>query len=130
MRDATLKYCEVMVHVHTGYAQVWTRCGKRPVELHHRLTRARGGLILDAAGEHYHLMYVCHGHHMRAHDQGSAFENGMLLDGYVTTGAQGTPEYRGSDPYLSAKFRPALGVPGVSGDQGGPESGESVRGEA
>jgi hypothetical protein len=40
---------------------------------------------------------------MRAHDQGSAIENGLLLDGYVTTGPMG-PEYQGSDPYLQAKY--------------------------
>lgn len=94
-----MRYCEAMIQVRG----TWTRCGRRPTELHHRLTRARGGLILDEAGETYHLINLCHKHHMRAHDQGSAIENGLLLDGYVTTGQAG-PEYVGSDEYLSTKY--------------------------
>ena len=81
----------------------WTRCGRRQVENHHRLTRARGGLILDAAGETYHLMDLCPWHHKIAHDEGSAFENGLLLDGYVTSGLNG-PVYVGSDPYLNERY--------------------------
>jgi hypothetical protein len=96
-------WCEAMISLHED---VWFRCGKRPTELHHRLTRARGGLLLDEAGESYHLMHLCHQHHKDAHDQGSAFENGLLIDGYVTTGPDGRPQYTGSDPYLSEKYRP------------------------
>lgn len=97
-----VRYCEAMVLI----GRAWTRCGKRPVELHHRITRARGGLILDAAGERYHLMNLCTGHHKVAHDQGNAFENGLLIDGYVTTGPFGRPTYYGSDEYLSRVYGP------------------------
>ena len=97
----------------------YSRCGRRPTELHHRLTRARGGLILDAAGESYHLLHLCVRHHKAAHDEGTALTNGLLLDGYVTTGPDGLPHYRGSDPYLLARYGTALGVPGVQDGEGG-----------
>ena len=104
-----MKWCEAMIPVPRTKTR-WTRCGRRPTELHHRLTRARGGTILDKAGETYHLINLCHEHHMMAHDQGSAFENGLLLDGSVVSGPEG-PIYTGTDPYLSAKYvRPALDV--------------------
>lgn len=94
-------HCEAMIEING----VWTRCGKRPVDLHHRVTRARGGLILDKAGEKYHQIYLCRKHHMVAHDEGQAFESGLLIDGYVTT-ERGRPVYRGSDSYLSERYRP------------------------
>lgn len=90
--------CEAMVYIQRS--GVWTRCGRRGADLHHRLTRARGGLILDKAGETYHLMYLCRQHHSVAHDQGSAFESGLLLEGYVLPG----PIYTGPDEYLSRKY--------------------------
>jgi len=90
-----------MIQLSTG---VWTRCGRRPTELHHRLTRARGGEILDRAGETYHLINLCHRHHMAAHDFGQAFENGLLIDGSVISGPDGRPQYSGSDEYLTAKY--------------------------
>lgn len=92
--------CEAMVQVR----EVWTRCGRRPADLHHRLTRARGGLILDKIGEDYHLMYLCRAHHNVAHDEGSAFENGLLIEGYVVSTAQGV-QYSGPDPYLKEKYQ-------------------------
>lgn len=100
-----MNHCEAMVRIR----QVWTRCGRNPTELHHRLTRARGGLILDDVGETYHLMHLCRQHHNVAHDQGSAFENGLLLDGYVISGPEG-PIYSGSDEYLSERYRHPVDV--------------------
>lgn len=99
--NSTVRRCEAMVPTYNDH---WVMCGKTPVEWHHRLTRARGGLILDKAGETRHHMYLCHEHHMRAHDEGSAFENGLLIDGYVVTGSHGNPVYVGSDEYLSKKY--------------------------
>src|SRR4051812_30079935 len=78
-------------------------CGKPGAELHHKLTRARGGLLLDAVGESYHHLWLCREHHAVAHDEGSAFKRGLLIDGYVTT-EQGVPRYVGSDEYLSNKY--------------------------
>jgi len=92
--------CEAMVCV----GRAWARCGRAPADLHHRLTRARGGLILDAAGETYHHLRLCRQHHAVAHDKGSAFENGLLIDGYVITGPEGSPVYYGSDPYLGRLY--------------------------
>lgn len=82
---------------------IWTRCGRTPVERHHRLTRARGGKILDAWGEHYHLMDLCAKHHRMA-DGKEAYDTGLLLDGYVTTNPDGSPHYQGTDPYLLNRY--------------------------
>lgn len=88
-----------MVQVYTG---AWTRCWRQPTERHHLLTRARGGRILDEAGETYHLIHLCHVHHRLA-DGGDAYDAGLLIDGYVTT-ANGRVVYHGSDEYLSNKY--------------------------
>lgn len=57
-------------------------------------------------------MYLCRRHHSVAHDQGSAFENGLLLDGKVTTGPLGKPVYVGSDEHL-LKLYGAMEVHGL-----------------
>lgn len=107
--------CEALIEL----PRTWARCYRAPADLHHRLTRARGGKILDDAGETYHLMYLCRRHHAVAHDQGSAFENGLLLDGSVVSGPEG-PIYTGSDPYLQARYGGGLQVPDVSNVVRGP----------
>jgi hypothetical protein len=81
----------------------WTRCGKNPVEDHHRLTRGRGGAVLDAVGERYHHLLLCPAHHRMA-DGALAYETGLLLDGYVTTHRDGRPLYVGTDEYLTKKY--------------------------
>lgn len=91
--------CESMVMVNG----VWTRCWRRPVEIHHLITRARGGQILDEANETYHLIALCPDCH-RSSDGGLAYAGNLLIDGYVTTGPDGKPRYHGSDPYLSKKY--------------------------
>lgn len=78
-------------------------CGKDGAHLHHKLTRARGGLLLDAQGETYHQMYLCAEHHQVAHDQ-PAFENGLLIAGYVVSKPDGKPLYTGPDEYLSERY--------------------------
>lgn len=92
--------CEALILM--GEYGRWTRCGMRPVEIHHMLTRARGGRILDTAGECYHLMALCHPHHM-ASDGGEAYEGGLLIDGYVRN-ENGRPVYYGTDEYLSKAY--------------------------
>lgn len=103
VRAAVLKrsggHCEAMIDLE----RIWTRCGKRDIELHHRLTRARGGAVLDAVGETYHLMHLCHSCHMRAHDQHQAFDNGLLISGSMTSGLNG-PVYVGDDQYLLSQY--------------------------
>jgi hypothetical protein len=78
---------------------VYTRCFRSPVEVHHMLTRARGGLILDAMGEIAHLIALCPQHHKVAHSAGG-HEAGLMMNGYVTTAADGSVVYDGSDPRL------------------------------
>jgi hypothetical protein len=90
--------CEAFIQV----GQTWTRCWKGPVEIHHALTKARGGRVLDAIGETYHLIALCPRCH-RASDGGDAYVRGLLIDGYVTTTPQG-PVYQGSDAFLKHKY--------------------------
>lgn len=91
--------CEAMVLVRPF---TWTRCGQTPVEIHHVLTRGRGGRILDEVGETYHLMALCHYHH-RAADGEDAYAGDLLIDGYVTR-ENGRVVYHGSDPVLKEKY--------------------------
>jgi hypothetical protein len=94
--------CEAMILI--PGRSVWTRCWMGPVELHHMLTRGRGGGILDSAGETYHLIALCPDCHRRS-DGGEAYAGELLIDGYVTTDNVGLPVYNGSDPYLSEKYK-------------------------
>jgi hypothetical protein len=87
--------CEAMIWVES--AEVWSRCGGRPVEVHHVLPRSRGGTILDAVGETYHLIATCNRCHTEAHT------GQMMIDGYVT-GKTGRPVYHGTDEYLLTKY--------------------------
>ena len=96
--------CEALVLYHPGRKPRYIPCGATPIEVHHKVTRARGGLILDEAGETYHLMDLCHEHHMYAHDQEPAYEGGLMIRGYVTTGPDGHPVYVGPDEYLTCKY--------------------------
>lgn len=102
VRDEVLQrsngQCEAMVAVHT----TWARCGIRPVEVHHCITRARGGRVLDEVGETYHLLALCPTHHRMADGQ-EAYESGLLLDGYVLR-ENDRVVYYGSDDYLLARY--------------------------
>lgn len=97
--DRSGAQCEAMVEIDF---QKWTRCGTRPVEVHHVLTRARGGAILDSVGETYHLMALCKYHHTLA-DGEHAYAGDLLIDGYVTTEGDQVV-YTGTDEYLSKKY--------------------------
>lgn len=96
--------CEAMVRLpvpqpHNPGRVVWTRCFRAPVEVHHALTRSRGGLILDDHGECAHLLALCRMHHRMAHGPGG-HDMGLMINGYVTTGADGVPVYQGQDERL------------------------------
>lgn len=91
--------CEALVLTNGRYVP----CGRMNADLHHKITRARGGLVLDKMGETYHHMYLCRPHHSIAHDQ-PAFENGLLIKGYVITDSTGKPYYTGPDEYLREKY--------------------------
>ena len=93
--------CEAMIYIEK--TKVWARCWRVPIEVHHALTRARGGAILDGVGEIYHLIALCSACH-RASDGGAAYEGDLLIDGYVTTGPDGKPKYHGTDKYLRRKY--------------------------
>lgn len=82
--------------------RVWTRCGMKPVEVHHALTRARGGGLLDEVDEDYHLIVLCKKHHAAA-DGGAAYEGDLLIDGYVLH-ERGKLVYYGTDEYLSKRY--------------------------
>lgn len=97
------------------------------MERHHRLTRARGGTILDEVGESYHLIDLCPQHHRMA-DGADAYESGLLIDGYVTSGLYG-PVYTGSDPYLLERYG-AVDLPDVQADLPSEIAGPTVRGQA
>ena len=84
---------------------VHTRCGLSPVEIHHRLLRSRGGLILDDAGEDYHLLALCRKHHKHAHEDPYSTEAGLMITGYVIT-RNGRPLYTGQDWYLTKRWGP------------------------
>ena len=62
--------CEALVSQQSQgkryYRVMFVPCGKEGAELHHKLTRARGGLILDAVGESYHHC-SCVGSIMESH---------------------------------------------------------------
>jgi len=92
--------CEAMVR---RKGNVWARCWQIPIEVHHLLTRARGGGVLDQVGETYHLICLCTEHHAMS-DGKYAYEGGLLIDGYVTTNNRGYPVYQGSDVELSKKY--------------------------
>ena len=92
--------CEAEVEVRG----VWTRCFTHPVEVHHMLTRARGGDVLDSAGEDYHLAALCLWHHRRAHEPGG-YAAGLMIEGYVTIDHATTrPVYVGPDHYLQQHY--------------------------
>lgn len=88
-----------MVLVHNSNPERWTMCGKLNPDLHHKLTRARGGGELDKLGETYHHMYLCREHHGYAHDSNLGIAGGLLLEGYFMNGV-----YVGPDEYLSTKY--------------------------
>lgn len=94
--------CEAEVQI--PFSGVWARCFRKGVEVHHLLTRARGGDLLDRAGEVYHLIGFCPQHHRAAHDAGGR-EAGLLIDGYVSLdSATGQIYYVGPDEYLQATY--------------------------
>lgn len=87
--------CEAVV-VNSDYE---SRCFNQATEVHHLLTRSRGGKLLDDVYETYHLLHLCLWCHEKC-DGKEAYEGGMLIGGYVTTG----PYYQGDDEYLRGKY--------------------------
>lgn len=92
--------CEAMVLI--PRRNIYTRCWKSPVEIHHLLTRARGGAVLDKVGETYHLIALCPDCHRRS-DGAEAYMGGLLIDGYAAL-VNGKVQYTGTDEYLTKKY--------------------------
>lgn len=92
--------CEAMVVV----GKAITRCGVRPVEVHHRVRRSQGGKLLDKELEIHHLISLCHKHHTWAHrDTGTASEAGLFIEGQVLRDGMNII-YKGPDEVLNAKY--------------------------
>ena len=98
--DRSDRMCEAMV---LGSNYIWTRCWASPIEIHHLLTRARGGNVLDRVDETYHLIALCRAHHLGADGQ-AAYDEGLLIEGRVMMNAKGNPVYQGPDIYLKEKY--------------------------
>ena len=82
----------------------WQRCAAPATEIHHLLTKGRGGRNLDRVGETYHLIHLCSECH-RASVGSLAYEGGMLIDGSVTWDRLiDRPIYSGQDQYLLEKY--------------------------
>lgn len=90
--------CEAVI-----IGKVDSRCSQRASQIHHMLTKARGGVILDDAGEIYHLLHLCHTCHSLC-DGKDAYDGGVLIDGYVRSNKWGKPVYYGTDKYLNTKY--------------------------
>jgi 5-methylcytosine-specific restriction endonuclease McrA len=84
-------------------SSTWTRCTSRSVQVHHKITRARGGELLDT-WTIYHLADLCVRCHITAHRPVGLKLRLMLPGSVLTNKVTGKPVYTGSDPYLSSHF--------------------------
>ncbi len=105
VRDAVIERsggcCEAMIEL----PRTWTRCGRRPVEDHHVLTRSRGGRLLDSVGETYHHLALCSKHHRMVDNMG--VDSGLMLAGSVYLDG-GQIVYVGPNEYLSKTYPPRV----------------------
>lgn len=94
--------CEMMIDYGNGLGA--HRCGNPASEIHHMLTKARGGVALDKAYETYHLLHLCGPCH-RASDGAEAYEGGFLIEGSaVWDSLSQRPVYTGPDEYLTKEY--------------------------
>jgi hypothetical protein len=92
--------CESEVFVHG----VWLRCASPASDIHHLLTKARGGRNLDRVFEIYHLMHLCRACHAVC-DGAEAYNQGMLIQGNVTWDRlTNRPIYQGPDWFLTQEY--------------------------
>jgi hypothetical protein len=105
VRERSQGRCEAEVFL----GGIWLRCTEPATDIHHLLTKARGGRHLDRVMEMYHLMHLCRECH-RASDGALAYQGGMLIDGSVTWDKLNErPIYQGTDPYLSRRYTTTSG---------------------
>jgi hypothetical protein len=100
VRARAHNHCEALVRVRG----VFTRCGSYAPDVHHALTKSRGGDVLDSLGELYHLVALCRSHHTWVHlhpDQ--ATDSGLYILGQVWVDG-GRVVYQGPDSYLSGRY--------------------------
>lgn len=94
--------CEAFIQLQTGYP---ARCSQPATDIHHLLTKARGGRALDRAGEIYHLIHLCRECHQAA-DGAEAYKYGLLIEGSaIWSNILGRPIYTGPDSYLSNTYK-------------------------
>lgn len=97
----SLGRCEAWIQVNDGPP---SRCPQRASDIHHLLTKGRGGENLDKVGETYHLIHLCRECH-QACDGGEAYDGGMLIEGSVEWDRfRQKPVYRGPDSYLKRTY--------------------------
>lgn len=94
--------CEMMIDYGTGLGA--HRCANMASDIHHMLTKARGGAALDRVLETYHLLHLCRACH-QASDGAEAYEGGFLIEGSaIWDSIFQRPVYTGSDPYLRRTY--------------------------
>lgn len=107
-------HCEVMAPVRGLH----TRCGLPTTEVHHKLTRSRGGDVLDTVAETYHLICICRSHHHWVHTHpGLATQTGLYLLGQAWLEI-GQVVYRGPDEFLTRRYGSEVRSAGGAGRQG------------
>jgi hypothetical protein len=81
----------------------WARCTKPARHVHHKVTKGRGGALLDP-WTIYHLAHLCPECHVLAHGP-AGFTLGLMLPGSVITNKiTDRPVYTGLDGYLTRHF--------------------------
>lgn len=94
--------CEIMLDFDGGIGP--HRCQNQATDIHHMLTKGRGGQALDRAGETYHLIHACRECHM-ALDGQEAYEGELLIHGSALWDKiYGVARYTGPDEYLTKKY--------------------------
>lgn len=99
--------CEALIEIaYKGRMRAtYTMCGVEPAELHHKLLRSRGGVLLDEAGEKYHQIHLCRQHHDWCHKNVAlAIEGGLIIEGYISTNPDGSLCYDGPNTYLKETY--------------------------
>ena len=95
--------CEMMIDYGTGLGA--HRCSNIASDVHHMLTKARGGASLDRVQETYHLLHLCRPCH-QASDGAEAYQGGFLIEGSVIWDSiHAKPRYTGPDEYLSGAYK-------------------------
>lgn len=105
LRDAVFRRsngrCEA--EVWSDQLQTWTRCRRRATDVHHMITKGRGGRNLDHVGETYHLIHLCVDDHRSAHDDRA--NASLIINGYVEWDRlRNQPIYKGDDRYLFRNY--------------------------